>query len=288
MSKSALGKGLSSLIPQRNNAKEEIFFEGRTEVLEISVEEIEPNPRQPRQQFSASDLEDLLNSIKEHGVLLPLVVTKKTDGLYELISGERRLRASKMLGKKTVPAIVRKASEQQKLELALIENIQRQDLNPLEEAIAYQALLNEFQLTQEEIALRVGKSRSVVANMLRLLELPIQMQEALAQGKISKSHARTLLAEKEEKKRQQLFNDMLSEKISVRSLEKAIGGKSTKILKKDNPNIREQEKRLREFLGTKVSIQEKNGRGRILIDFYSEEELKNIIFQFLKGGTSYE
>src|SRR3989338_8616169 len=201
MSTSALGKGLGSLIPQRKSVIEEILPETKSQVLDIPVEHIYPNPRQPRHHFSAADLEDLIQSIKEHGALLPLVVTKKGEG-YELIAGERRLRASKMLGNKMIPAIVREASEQQKLELALIENIQRQDLNAVEEAIAYRALIDEFSLTQEEVAKRVGKSRSAVANSLRFLDLSQEMRWALQEEKITKSHARTFFGGKDRVKPQ--------------------------------------------------------------------------------------
>ena len=279
MSTSALGKGLGSLIPQRKSVIEEILPETKSQVLDIPVEHIYPNPRQPRHHFSAADLEDLIQSIKEHGVLLPLVVTKKGEG-YELIAGERRLRASKMLGNKTVPAIVREASEQQKLELALIENIQRQDLNAVEEAIAYRALIDEFSLTQEEVAKRVGKSRSSVANTLRLLDLSQEMRLALQEGKITKSHARTLLAEEDRVKRQRLFEEMLSSGMSVRMAEERVEKKQrTHSPSHQDPNIEDFEKRLRERFGTKVRIQEKKGRGRLTIEFYSREELMAILEQ---------
>jgi ParB family chromosome partitioning protein len=176
--KSALGRGLGSLIPQKQSITEQVVPEARTIVLEVSVDDIVENPRQPRHHFSPADLEDLIGSIKEHGILQPLVVTRSGSG-FELIAGERRLRASRTLGLKTVPVIVREADEQQKLELALIENIQRQDLSPVEEAIAYKALLDEFNLTQEEVGKRVGKSRSNVANIVRLLELTEPMLLAL-------------------------------------------------------------------------------------------------------------
>ena len=216
--KSALGRGLGSLIPQKQTMTEQVLPEARTQILDIGVDEIVENPRQPRHHFSPADLEDLISSIKEHGILQPLVATRVGTG-YELIAGERRLRASRTLGLKTVPVIVREASEQLKLELALIENIQRQDLNAFEEAIAYKALVDEFNLTQEEVGKRVGKSRSNVANTLRLLDLPEVMLQALREGKITKSHARTLLAESDEERREDLFEQMLNGGVSVREAE---------------------------------------------------------------------
>ena len=254
----------------------------RTQVLDVPVGDIVENPRQPRHHFSPAELEDLIASIKEHGVLLPLVATR-VGRTYELIAGERRLRASRTLGLKTVPVIVREASEQQKLELALIENIQRQDLNAFEEALAYKALVEEFNLTQEEVGKRVGKSRSNVANILRLLELPEQMLFALRDGKITKSHARTLLAEADESKREVLFQAMLGGGVSVREAEARVATPSHKSLSKGSgrkdPNLLAHEKRLREILGTKVEIKESAGKGNISIAFYSREELLELLDQ---------
>ncbi|MBI4713902.1 ParB/RepB/Spo0J family partition protein [Candidatus Uhrbacteria bacterium] len=277
MIRPALGRGLGSLIPQRQSITEQVLPEARHEVLEISVKEIHENPRQPRANFSPSELEDLINSIQEHGIIQPLIVTR-SNGEYELIAGERRLRAARTLGLKTVPAIVRDATEQQKLELALIENIQRQDLNALEEALAYKALIEEFNLTQEQVSKRVGKSRSNIANILRLLELPEEILIALKNGQITKSHARTLLAETDTKKRFSLFKQMLSGDVSVREAEARIVSKraGNSGAKKD-PNILAHEKKLREVLGTKVEISESNGKGKISISFYSREEFLDLL-----------
>ncbi|TAL50899.1 ParB/RepB/Spo0J family partition protein [Patescibacteria group bacterium] len=276
---SALGRGLGSLIPQKQSITEQVIPEAHTQVLEVGVNEIMENPRQPRHHFSPADLEDLIASIKEHGILQPLVVTRSR-GKYELIAGERRLRASRTLGLKTVPVIVRDANEQQKLELALIENIQRQDLNALEEALAYKALVDEFNLTQEEVGKRVGKSRSNVANILRLLELPEEMLQALREGKITKSHARTLLAESNETRREELFEAMLNGGVTVREAEARVASaprrSSTKTSRKD-PNLLAHEKRLREILGTKVEIKESAGKGSISIAFYSRQELIDLL-----------
>lgn len=277
MSKPALGRGLGSLIPQRQTITEQVIPEARHEVREISVDEIHENPRQPRANFSPSELEDLISSIKEHGIIQPLIVTK-ANGEYELIAGERRLRASRTLGLKTVPAIVRDATEQQKLELALIENIQRQDLNAVEEALAYKALIEEFNLTQEHVSKRVGKSRSNIANILRLLELPEEILVALKNGQITKSHGRTLLAETDVKKQMSLFEQMLKGVVSVREAEARVSHPSQKHqTSKKDPNILAHEKKLREVLGTKVDISESKGKGKISISFYSREEFLDLL-----------
>lgn len=284
--KPALGRGLGSLIPNAPRPAtptmvEQIIPEARREVLDVPIDKIRANPRQPRAHFSPADLEDLIASIKEHGVLLPLVVTRQGDG-YELIAGERRLRASTALGLKTVPAIVREANDQQKLELALIENIQRQDLNAWEEAVAYKALVDEFGLTQEVVAARVGKSRSAVANILRLLDLPEDVIAALREGRITKSHARTLLAETDPARQRQLFQSMLAGGMTVREMEARVGvGKTPKTGSRaatgKDPNIAAHESKLREIFGTKVEIQESAGKGKISISFFSKEELLELL-----------
>ncbi len=277
---SVLGRGLGSLIPHKQTITEQVIPSARTEVLEVPVGDIHENPRQPRQHFSASELEDLIGSIKEHGIMQPLVAVRDS-GDFELIAGERRLRAARTLGFKTVPVIVRRATEQQKLELALIENIQRQDLNAVEEALAYRALTDEFNLTQDDVAKRVGKSRSNVANILRLLDLSPEMLEALKDGRLTKSHGRTLLAEPDEKKREALFQQMLSGGVSVREAEARVSShprRASSTTKKD-PNLLAHEKKLREILGTKVDIKESGGKGSITIAFYSREELLSLLDQ---------
>jgi len=283
---SGLGRGLSSLIPQKD--EEEIISppgggdknESGT-VLKVEISKVHPNPKQPRREFSKEDLSDLVESIKKHGILQPLVVSSRKDGEYELIAGERRLRASKELGLEHVPIVLRSVSEQEKLELALIENIQRQDLNAVEEAMAYRALKEEFNLTQGQIAEQVGKSRPVVANTMRLLELSDEMLEALASGKISRSHARTLLSEEDEKKRQELFEKILSGGVTVREVE-AKAGNTKRASKKtgQDPNLVALETELQETLGTKVKIQERDGRGKVVLDFYSHEDLRKLVDRF--------
>ncbi len=278
--KAALGRGLGSLIPQKHSLTEQVIPSARKEILEIRVGEIRENPHQPRQHFSPSDLKDLIASIKEHGILVPLIVTREKSG-YELVAGERRFRAAKTLGLKTVPAIVRDATEQQKLEFALIENIQRQDLNAFEEAVAYRALIDEFALTQEQVAARVGKSRSAVANIVRLLDLPPDMIDAVKTGAISKSHARTLLSESDAGRQRLLFESMLRGPVTVREVEARVESHRVRAHMRTtqgkDPNIVAHEKRLREILGTKVDIVEKKGKGNITIAFFSREELHALL-----------
>ncbi|MBU0613875.1 ParB/RepB/Spo0J family partition protein [Patescibacteria group bacterium] len=279
-----LGRGLSALIPQKIAPAPETIA-GKTanaSVQTVDPQAIVPNPHQPRKNFVSADLEDLLSSIKEHGIIQPLVVTDLGDGTYELIAGERRLRASKMLGLKEVPVVVRTATEQQKLELALIENIQRSNLDAVEEAQAYQSLVDLFSLRHEDVAKRVGKSRSYVTNALRLLELDEDILEALANGKISRSHARTLLAETDELKRSELFYEMLNGTMTVRQAEVRAGNKARQKQAEKNPQIAALESELREALGTKVQINMNGSSGKITIHFYSKEEMKALIEHLTK------
>ncbi len=277
MKRPALGKGLDSLIPQKKTYTQQAIPGAITQVLQIPVDDITENPRQPRRHFSPSDLEDLIGSIKEHGIIQPLVVTHE-NGEYILIAGERRLRASRTLGLPTVPAIVREADEQQKLELALIENIQRQDLNPVEEAIAYKALIDEFGVSHDDVSKRVGKARSTVSNTIRLLDLSEEILKALSEGRIQKTHARTLLGEPDLQKRDMLFHQILEGKMTKDEVEARVYKKPSKPRKgvKD-PNIVAHEKYLREVLGTKVQIKENGGKGKIIIQFFSKEELLRVL-----------
>jgi ParB family chromosome partitioning protein len=281
----ALGKGLNSLIgdassTSRTIARKEIL-RGSTEdrVLQISLADIHANRSQPRHHFDPKMLDDLVMSIKQHGVLQPIVVTEDPEGGYELIAGERRTRASKLAGKETIPAIVRSATDQERLELALIENIQRHDLNPVEEARAYRQLMDEFGLTQQQVADQVGKSRPAVANTLRLLDLPDDILSALEAGDISAGKARALLSLSSEAEQHDMFQSMIGKHISVREVEAAVseskGG--TKGSKRRNPNIVAIEKKLESSLGTKVRVQESGGKGKITIEFFSTEELSQLV-----------
>ena len=276
---SGLGKGLGSLIPEKPTTETIISRSADPEtpsgrVLEISPETITVNPHQPRVHFNPSDLEDLIASIKQYGVIQPLVVTQTADG-YELIAGERRLRASKAVGLETVPVVVRTATEQEKLELALIENIQRQDLNPVEEARSYKALISSFDLTQEEAAKRLGKSRSAVANTIRLLDLSEDMLASLAEGEITRSHARALLAQADVALRNQMYIQMLGGDMTVRDAEEMASKKRPrKAPAKMDPNLAAQQRSLEQLFGTKVRIEKKaDGKGKIVINFYSDDEL---------------
>ena len=283
-----LGRGLGSLIPQAptqpvaqtldNRLQTSEIAEASLRVVDIAPSKIVANPYQPRRTFVQEDLDDLMASIKEHGILQPLVVTEIGDGTYELIAGERRLRASKAIGLATVPVIVREADSKKKLEWALIENIQRQDLNAVEEAIAYKQLMADFGLTQEAVAERVGKSRSQVANTVRLLDLPADIRKALEEGKITRSHARTLLAEENPSRQQELFERMLTGAVTVRTAEAMVQRHTRRAQQAKDPNILEIEKTLREKMGTKVEIKMTTpASGTVVVHFYSKEDLKTLI-----------
>lgn len=287
----ALGKGLDSLIPNASHsARHSASASPATErVWQIPLSEIVPNPEQPRKVFSHADLEDLVVSIKKHGILQPITVTERTDGGYELIAGERRFRASQIAGLATIPALVRAATEQEKLELALIENIQRQNLNPLEEAFAYKRLIDEFNLTQQEVADQVGKSRPVVANTIRLLELPEEIQRALMDGVLSAGKARALLSLKSTKEQLDVFHSLLNEEgVTVRDVEKVVAAKgpaSRKGSVRRDPNVMELEQQLEQKLGTKVMIHLRGERGTIEIQFTGREELKRVFDGLIGEGS---
>jgi ParB family chromosome partitioning protein len=281
-----LGRGLGSLIPNKAAATDVVAKEHQDllgsddadKVLQISVDKIDLNPMQPRQTFDHSELEELINSIREHGIIQPLIVTKQANR-YELIAGERRLRAAKILDFKTVPCLVRDADEQQKLELALIENIQRQNLNPVEEAIAYQKLMGEFNLTQEEVSNKVGKSRPSIANTIRILTLPAEVQKALVDKKITEGHARVIASMEAEKEQLDFLNQILQYKFTVRDAEKESRKQRKKVTRRaaTDPALEATKEELREVLSTKVDIKKKAGKGQIIINFYSEEEYQDLI-----------
>ncbi len=290
---SGLGRGLGAMIPpkaplsQVESQKSKVIDEFSAtpdarrptyDVRDIPLHQIDPNPHQPREHFDHAGLEDLVASIKEHGVVQPIVVTQKSDGRYELIAGERRLRASKIAGLDTIPAIVRSATEQQKLELAIIENVQRKDLNPIEEAHAYLRLQEEFNLTQDEIGTRVGKSRPQVANIIRLLSLPREIQDALMQEKISQSNARTLLSLPTDAERLELFQQMLAGNFTVRQTEARVPHTRTRRMSVEDPNLAATETKLRDALGAKVTItRDHRGEGEIKIAFLNDEDLNGIV-----------
>lgn len=284
-----LGRGLSSLIPQKINkvagagtAGEAIISTvseaEKDRVLHLPLELIAANPLQPRKNFPESQLSELVESIKEYGIIQPLIVTKAS-GKYELIAGERRLRAAKTIGLKTVPAIVREAGEQEKLEVALIENLQREDLNPIETALAYKKLMEEFNLSQEELAKRVGKARPSVTNTLRYLGLPDEIQLALMQGKINEAHAKILAGLDSENKQTALFRKIVNTGLTSEDahLESRRMGGTVRARIKINYQDKDKEFALRQALGTKVEIKRKTKGGQIIIDFYSDDELSSIV-----------
>jgi ParB family transcriptional regulator, chromosome partitioning protein len=275
--KTGLGKGLDALIPV-----DEQSTSGES-IQNISTEKIIPNPRQPRSEMPAEELQDLAGSIREHGILQPLIVTPGDDpGQFILIAGERRLRAARLIGLVTVPVIVREVSDLQRLELALIENIQREDLSPLETARAFQQLVDEFHLTHDEVAQKVGKSRVSVTNTLRLLKLPEKVQEALRSGLISEGHARTLLALPNIQGQLAALQTILIKELNVRQTEQLIqkmaGHKDTAPKKPVYyAQVKQIEESLREILGTKVTLHYTPKGGSLVIHYYSDEELDTII-----------
>ena len=285
-----LGRGLDSLIPKKvskisvSGSEDSIIDishpDDKQKILQISPNKISVNPYQPRKKFSDAHIDELVESIKNYGIIQPLIVTKKESGGFELIAGERRWRSAKKLDLKTVPVIVRDADRQEKLELALIENIQRENLNPIETAISYRKLLDEFNLTQEELAGRVSKSRSSVANSLRLLNLPEEIQDALSDGRISEGHGKIILGLENEVQQMALFRKIIHEGMSVSNtslVSKENRNQKPKKEKEVNYKDRDREQLVREFFGAKTEIKRKGSGGQILIDFYSEDELDEII-----------
>ena len=276
-----LGRGLSSLIPNKQpppasadefsksvSGATDDSIRGDKYIIEVDVNQITTNPHQPRMQFDDDKLENLAQSIKIHGIIQPLVVTKKGN-LYEIVAGERRLQAAQKIGLKKVPVIVRVADELQKLELAIVENVQRHDLNPIEEGMAYQKLIDEFQMGQEEIAMKMGKSRSLVANKIRLLNLPIEIQKGLVEGKITEGHAKAILSIENPEKQRALYEMILKNNLTVRQIEektKEVSVRSHKRVVSVDPQIKQLENALVEILGTKVKISKAGDGGKIVIE----------------------
>ena len=267
-----LGRGLGALIPATAGG-----------IDEIDVDLIVPNPHQPRTSFDEQALDELVGSMKEHGVLQPLLVsTSNTEGVYQLIAGERRLRAAKLAGLTRVPVIVKEAATRELLELALVENLQREDLNALEEAGAYQRLAGEFGITQDEIAHRVGRSRTAVANTMRLLALSDEIKQSLAAGAITEGHGRALLAIEDEAERRNAWQQVIDRGLTVRQTERLArrspNGASKPPTNGVDPEIDRIESRIRDTLGTKVELRrQKNGRGRLVLHFFSDDELNGLL-----------
>ena len=283
-----LGKGLDALIPTHPEGKILSEFGG---VLEVPLTLIDANPHQPRRGFDEEKLKELAASIKEHGIIQPLVLSSQEESKeqkYALIAGERRLRAAQIAGLKTVPAVLREADSQDYLLLALIENVQRADLNPLETATAYQSLAVEFDLSHEEIGKRVGKSRTAVTNTLRLLDLPDVVQQAVRKNQISMGHARALLALPTIKAQSAALQSILTQELSVRQTETLVnqlkGKKKPKPAQKNpkSPELKALEEDLQSALGTKVRLtRSKKGAGTITVHYYSDEEFNSLMDRFL-------
>ncbi len=296
--KKGLGKGLDSLIPDTHPVKTEGIDEpaakgeaaGQETVQMMKINMMEPNRDQPRKKFDEDGLLELADSIKQYGVLQPLMVRKRKD-YYEIIAGERRWRAAKMAGIKEVPVIVREYSEQELVEIGLIENIQRENLNPIEEAIAYKRLLEEFNLKQDDVAERVSKSRTAVTNSMRLLKLDERVQQMIIDDMISTGHARALLAIDDPDEQYELANRVFDEKLSVRETERLV--KNLKAPKKPSEKkpaqpdfvYKDLEEKMQEAMGTKVRIAAKgNGKGKIEIEYYSDEELEHMFDMIVSIG----
>ena len=278
--KSGLGRGLDALIPNWEDTQAVIPGD---KVVMVPIDNIIPNPHQPRKQFNSEGLEDLASSIREHVIIQPLIlISADKPNFYTLIAGERRLRAAKIAGLREVPAIVRSATEQEQLEFAIIENVQREDLNPLERARAYQNLVDGFSLTHEEIARRVGKSRVSVTNTLRLLNLPPLAQASVLNGEITEGHARALLGLPNARAIDSALDSVVSLNLNVRQTEALVGKLTGKSPRPGSPiprspEIEDLENKLRQFFHTKVSLTKGVRGGTISISFYSDEELNGIL-----------
>ncbi|SFS04660.1 ParB/RepB/Spo0J family partition protein [Anaeromicropila populeti] len=287
--KHGLGKGLDSMIPaKKEKIVETVNVDNNVsrETL-IDINSVEPNRDQPRRKFNEDSLHELAESIKEFGVIQPLIVQKKED-YYEIIAGERRWRAARIAGIKTVPVIIKDYSPQEVIEIALIENIQREDLNPIEEAMAYKKLIDDFSLRQDEVADKVSKSRVSITNSLRLLKLDKNVQQMLIDDMISSGHARALLALTDLSLQNEIAMTIIDEKLSVRETEKLVKQilqpkevKKKVIKKQDNSIYRDLEEKLKNSIGSKVNINRKNNnKGKIEIEYYSEEDLERIVELF--------
>jgi ParB family chromosome partitioning protein len=290
VAKKGLGKGLDSMIPEKaNKSDNEKSDKNVSRETLIDINEVEPNPLQPRKNFDDDALHELSDSIKEFGIIQPLVVQKKEKS-YEIIAGERRWRAAKLAGIKQVPCIIKNYTEQQIVEISLIENIQREDLNPIEEAFAYQRLIEEFNLKQDEVADRVSKSRAAVTNSIRLLKLDKRVQQMLIDDMISSGHARTIIPIEENDLQYSIATKIFDENLSVRETEKLVKKilegnldvkEKSKSVLDDSVIYKDIEEKIKSIIGTKVSISKKNkNKGKIEIEYYSNDELERIIELF--------
>lgn len=280
-----LGKGLDALLPALSISDDD-------KVVEIPLSQLRANPYQPRRTFHDETINDLAASIKEHGVIQPIIVRTVLKG-YEIIAGERRFRASQVCGLATIPAVVKKFTDQQVMEIALIENVQREDLNAMEIAIAYQALIDQFSLTQEELSAKVGKSRSHIANFLRLLHLPEEVKQYVSRGTLSMGHAKAIIALKDAKLIKSLAERAIKDQWSVRELEEEVkrleeksDTKKTAVKsKRKDPYINQLEENLREAYRTTVKIKHNNNKGKIELLYYSKDDLDRLL-ELLQGRIS--
>lgn len=283
MSKKALGKGIGALLGEEEQG-------GPSLVAEVPLSALKPSPQQPRHGFNETSLRELADSIREKGVLQPILVEPAQDGTYTIVAGERRVRAARLAGLRTIPVVVRQFSPQEKLEIALIENVQREDLSPIEQALAYRRLMEMASLSQEQVAVKVGKDRSTVANTLRLLRLPEEAQAALATGAISQGHARALLMIVNPSDQELLLRRMVENGISVREAEGAAaalnrgkkgarkpGRAGAATSARREPELHEIEERLIEKLGTKVTIRGTARKGRIEVSYFSSDDLERLL-----------
>lgn len=275
--KFGLGKGLGALIPEESQDS------GKDGRITVPINKIKSNIDQPRKAFDNDKIIELAESIKQHGIIQPLIVNKNKS-YYTIVAGERRWRAAKILGIKEVPVVVMNLTDKEILEISLIENIQRQDLNPIEEAVAYKKLLTDFKLTQEELSKRMGKSRAAITNVMRLMNLDSRVQQYLIDGVLSEGHGRTLLSITNGDMQYEIAQKVIDEGMSVRELEKLIKTidienkkKNTKTSNELNPYYKDIKERLQDYFGTKVNLSNKKNKGKIEIEYYSEEDLQRIL-----------
>jgi len=285
MSKSPLGRGLSSLIPNKASdqttkpqvLQSENFPVSEDKLLEVNINSIEPNPYQPRTEFLAEEIENLAQSIKDKGILQPLVVTEVSEGKYQLIAGERRLRASKLAGLKKVSVVIKKGiTDQDKAELALIENIQRQNLNPIERAKGFAELQHKFNITQEAIAKQLDISRSAVANTLRYLQLPEKVQNALAVGDITEGHAKIIAGLETQEMQEQVLDNIINNALNVRQTAKVIKKDPNSVQNQVSSDVKQWVSQLSETIHNKVEVRKKGKRYIVTLNFFEEAEIENL------------
>lgn len=275
--KKGLGKGLEALISSTNQLEE-----SSRNVLELKINDVEPNAEQPRKVFDQEKLETLAQSIKEHGVVQPIIV-RKEGARFIIVAGERRWRASKMAGLKTIPVVVKDLSDKEVMEIALIENLQREDLNPIEEAEAYQRLMNEFEMTQEDVSKVVGRSRAAIANSVRLLSLARDVQEMISDGRLTSGHARTLITIADNQRQKELATQIVEKGLNVRETEKLAAKEDKRSAtkktagSKHKPEVTDLVETLKMIFGTKIELQRGKDKGKIVIEYYSDEEFDRIV-----------